>query len=86
MIVWRHGALLRPAERRRLAQLLVLSLVRFGRLSRSEHRELRALVVKLRLRLMFVAAAKRVSPIPLPDRLLAGPAGRAGAGRRWLGR
>jgi hypothetical protein len=68
-----HLRRLTPAERRRL-----LSLVRAGRgrrrnLSAHERAELTALIAKVEPRLLAGAAAERLSPVPLPRRLLFGP-------------
>jgi hypothetical protein len=68
-----HLRRLTPAERRRL-----LSLVRAGRgrrrnLSADERAELTALIAKVEPRLLAGAAAERLSPVPLPRRLLFGP-------------
>jgi hypothetical protein len=77
IIVLRHLALLNPRERRRLAGLIGLGLARRGRLAAGERRELRLLVAKLRLRMMVGTAVKRVSPVPVPKRLLFGPTKRS---------
>ncbi len=77
LIAWRHLALLNRRERRRLAALIGLGLARRGRLPAGERRELRLLVAKLRLRMMIGTAVKRVSPVPMPRRLLFGPAKRS---------
>lgn len=71
-----HVQRLTPTERRRL-----LSLVRAGRGRRSnlnsgEREELTALVAKLEPRLLAGEAVERLSPIPLPRRLVRGPRSR----------
>lgn len=66
----RHIELLEPEERRRL-----LELVRKGRgqrknLSRKEQEELTALVATIEPRRFALLAADKLSPVPLPRRLI----------------
>jgi len=64
LLARRHLAGLTPADRRRLAEL-----VRRGRsLSPAERDELRALAGKLEPRAFALAAAEKLSPVPLPRR------------------
>lgn len=72
-----HLGRLEPDERHRL-----LALVRQGRgrsrnLSASEREELSALVAKVEPRQFAGLAADRLSPVPLPDRLVHGSKKRA---------
>lgn len=73
LIAWRHLVRLDGRERRRLAGLLGVAIRRGGRLTLRERLELRVLLVKLEPRLMVGTAVSRVSPVPLPARLLYGP-------------
>lgn len=66
---------LNPGERRRLMRLLGKSRGRTSSLSGGEREELRALVAKLEPRLFVGSAVKRLSPVPLPKRVLYGPRG-----------
>jgi hypothetical protein len=68
----RHVGLLEPHERRRLAVLVALGARRRGSLSVAERAELARLLMKLQPRAFFGAAVRRVSPIPLPRRILEG--------------
>ena len=68
LLARRHLVALTPIERRRLAEL-----VRHGHhLSGPERRELRDLVMKLEPRAFAVYAADKMSPFPLPKRVLSG--------------
>ncbi len=71
-----HAVLLTPAERRRLLALVRVGHGRKARLTESERAELENLLVKLQLRLFAGTAVDRLSPLPLPRRLLYGPARR----------
>ncbi|MBA3809748.1 MAG: hypothetical protein H0X28_15355 [Solirubrobacterales bacterium] len=70
-----RGHLLRldGAQRRRLLRLLVQTRGRRGSLSSRERAELALLLARLEPRLFFGTAVKRLSPVPLPKRLLYGP-------------
>jgi tellurite resistance protein len=68
LLARRHLGALTPAERRRMAELAR----RGHRLTAAERTELRALAMKLEPRAFAAAAADRMSPFPLPRRLLAG--------------
>jgi hypothetical protein len=72
LLAYQHLMLLTPAERRRL-----LALVRAGRGSRSrltnaQRRELETLLAKLEARRLMGDAVTRLSPVPLPRRLVYG--------------
>ena len=85
VIAWSHIAKLDGAQRRRLVALLAQSKGRPGSLSKSEREELAGLFAILEPRLFLGSAAKRLSPVPMPQRLLYGPRGssaRAAASRR----
>jgi hypothetical protein len=74
-MAWTHLAKLNDAQRRRLLDLLWQARGRPGSLSRDERDELAALVDALEPRLFFGSATKRLSPVPVPKRLLYGPRG-----------
>lgn len=85
VLAGRHAGNLDPAERRRLAHLVRAGRGRPSRLAPDDAAELRRLVGKLEPRLFAGTAATRLSPVPLPKRLLYGgkgnPARRAAAAR-----
>jgi len=71
LLAGRHAMRLDVAEYRRLAELL-----RHGtNLDAGERAELETLVAKLEPRLFLGRAARRVSPVPIPKRLLYGRRG-----------
>ena len=76
-MAWTHLAKLNDAQRRRLLALLWQARGRPGSLSQSERDELGALFAILEPRLFLGSAAKRLSPVPVPKRLLYGPRGSA---------
>ena len=67
-----HYQRLSPAERRRLLWLLRTGRGRTGNLTERERAELEGLVVKLEPRRLVGDAADKLSPLPLPKRLLYG--------------
>lgn len=67
-----HLARLTPAERRRLVVLVRTGRGRPSRLNRGERRELEALLDKLEARVLVGDAVNRLSPVPLPRRLVYG--------------
>jgi hypothetical protein len=75
VVVIAHGHLSRldRPQRRRLIALLARSRGRPGSLSGAERRELTLLFARLEPRLFLGTALKRLSPVPLPKRLLYGP-------------
>jgi hypothetical protein len=73
----RHLVRLDRTERRRLATLLVRARGRTGTLTGSERRELALLLARLEPRLFLGSAIKRLSPVPVPKRLLYGKRGSA---------
>jgi hypothetical protein len=77
MIAGRHLGRLDRAQRRRLLSLLWRARGRPRSLAAAERRELAALVARLEPRIFFGTAAKRLSPVPLPKRLLYGRRGSA---------
>ena len=85
MMAGQHVAALEPAERRRLVALLRKRAAR-AELGEDERRELDDLVAKLQPRLFVGKAARRLSPVPIPKRVLYGrrgsPAREALRGRR----
>jgi hypothetical protein len=68
-----HAELLTPAERRRLVLLLREARGRPGRLNPAQRNELEALIAKAQPRLFVGEAAQRLSPVPLPKRIVRGP-------------
>ena len=72
LLAGRHIAKLGGGERRRLLALVRQARGRPGSLSAAERRELSDLVAKLEPRLFVGSAVKRVSPVPIPKRLLYG--------------
>jgi hypothetical protein len=73
--VGRHVARLDGAQRRRLIALARKSGGRQGALSESEREELACLLASLEPRLFLGSTLRRLSPMPLPKRLLYGPRG-----------
>jgi hypothetical protein len=71
----KHLARLDPRERRRLLALVAKARRGPRALDRSERSELVALVAKLEPRAFVGSAAARLSPVPVPKRLLYGPRG-----------
>jgi hypothetical protein len=71
----RHVGRLDAAERRRLIALARKSRGRPGALGKGERAELAALLAALEPRLFVGSALKKLSPVPLPKRLLFGPRG-----------
>ena len=72
MLAQNHLARLTPAERRRLFALVRTGHGRRTRLNDEERSELEALLVKLNPRLFLGTAVDRLSPMPLPGRMLYG--------------
>lgn len=68
-----HVAALSPAERRRLLVLVRVGRGRRSRLTSAEREELEGLMAKLQPRLFVGKAIDRLSPLPLPRRLVFGP-------------
>jgi hypothetical protein len=74
-MAWTHLTKLNSTQRRRLLALLAQSRGRPGSLTDGEREELAFLFTILEPRLFLGSAAKRLSPVPLPKRLLYGPRG-----------
>jgi hypothetical protein len=72
MLARDHVQRLSPAERRRLLALVRLGRGRTNRLTPRERRELEVLLEKLEPRQLLGDAAGRLSPVPIPRRLLYG--------------
>jgi len=68
-----HLRQLTPDERRRLTELVREGRGRPTRLQARDRRELEQLLDKLQARALFGEAALRMSPVPLPRRLVLGP-------------
>jgi hypothetical protein len=73
-----HYTRLDATQRHRLLELVRKARGRPDRLSDAEREELGELVAALEPRLLFVDAAGKISPWPLPERWLDGLRGRAG--------
>lgn len=68
-----HLRRLTPAERRRLATLVRVGRGRRSRLTAAEQSELSGLLDKLEARRLAGETVDRLSPVPLPKRVLYGP-------------
>jgi hypothetical protein len=80
-----HFAKLNGAQRRRLVALARQTRGRPSSLGEAERQELSLLLATLEPRLLIGSAVKRLSPVPMPKRLLYGPRGgvaRTAAARR----
>jgi hypothetical protein len=77
LLARRHLTALSPAERRRMAELAR----RARRLTPDERHEFIDLAMKLEPRAFAIAAADRMSPVPLPTRLLSGRGSRRSSSR-----
>jgi hypothetical protein len=71
-----HVARLTPPERRRFVTLIRVGRGRRSRLTEDERTELEGLLGKLQPRLLVGEAISRLSPVPLPRRLVFGPRNR----------
>ena len=71
----KHVSRLDGAQRRRLIELARKSGGRRGSLSAGEREELATLLADLEPRLFLGSTLRRLSPMPLPKRLLYGPRG-----------
>jgi hypothetical protein len=76
MVARDHVARLSPSERRRLVALVRVGRGRRSRLTDDEREELEGLLAKLQPRLLVGEAIDRLSPVPLPRRLVFGPKNR----------
>lgn len=72
LLAGRHVSKLDGIERRRLAALVREGRGRPSRLSQDDADELRVLVAKLELRLFAGSALDKLSPLPIPKRVLYG--------------
>ena len=68
-----HMLRLTPYERRRFLALMRTARGRPNKLGRSEREELADLVGKLEPRLLAGEAVDRLSPVPIPRRIVRGP-------------
>ncbi len=75
-----HLAMLNGPQRRRLLALLGQARGRPGSLSDYEQEELWALIATLQPRLFLGSATRRLSPLPVPKRVLYGPRGSSARG------
>ena len=76
MLARDHMLRLTPRERRRLITLVRVGRGRRSRLTDAERDELERLLDKLEARTLMGHAVDRLSPVPLPDRLVYGPRNR----------
>jgi hypothetical protein len=76
MLARDHVTRLTPPERRRFLTLVRTGRGRRSRLTDDEHDELEGLLGKLQPRLLVGEAINRLSPLPLPRRLVFGPKNR----------
>jgi hypothetical protein len=72
-MAWAHLTKLDRAQRRRTLALLVKSRGRASYLTDAERGELAALVAAAEPRLLLGSVARRLSPVPVPKRVLYGP-------------
>ena len=72
-----HVSRLSPSERRRLVVLVRVGRGRRTRLTGAERTELEDILVKLQPRLLMGEAINRLSPVPLPRRLVFGARNRS---------
>jgi hypothetical protein len=77
ILAHRHLSKLDPTQRRRLFALLVRARGRPRSLTAAERREFLYLVARLEPRLLLGTAVRRLSPVPVPKRLLYGRRGSA---------
>src|SRR5581483_9204199 len=73
MLAREHIANLEPSERRRFLELMRHARGRPGNLSSSERAELAMLIAKANPRRFIGLAADKLSPVPLPRRVVNGP-------------
>ena len=73
MLAHNHFRRLTPVERRRLIELVRIAHGRPSNLNSSEREDLRELVARLEPRVLAGEAANRLSPFPLPGRVVRGP-------------
>lgn len=79
-MAWAHLAKLSGAQRRRVLVLLVKTRARPSRLSEHERQELTEIASAFEPRLLAGSVAKRLSPVPVPKRVLYGPRGSVARG------
>jgi len=77
LVAQRHLSRIDRGQRARLFVLLARSRGRASSLSAAERRELLYLLARLEPRLFLGTAVGRLSPVPVPKRLLYGPRGSA---------
>ncbi len=71
-----HLSRLEPPERRRVVELMRIGHGRPRNLTRGQRDELAALIAKAEPRLFFGLAGEKLSPVPLPRRVVYGRAAR----------
>ncbi len=86
LIAGRHLGRLSGEERRRLVVLLGTAARHRGHLGPRERRELALITAKLEPRLLLGSAVRRVSPVPIPARVLYGRKGSPARRAARLGR
>jgi hypothetical protein len=77
LLAHQHFSLLDPGERRRIIQLVKQGRGRPSNLSPRDRSELQGLLAKMEPRLFVGTAADKISPVPLPKRVVRGPRRRA---------
>jgi hypothetical protein len=80
LLARRHLSRLTPDERRRFVELMRAGRGRRRNLPEPERDELADLVAKADPRLFAGAVAQKLSPVPLPRRVVQGPRRKAGSG------
>lgn len=83
--VRRHVWMLEPTERRRLLELMRLARGRPGMLTESQRAEFVELVARMEPQGFLGTAAKRLSPVPVPRRIVEGSASAVGKALRMRG-
>ena len=73
LVARQHFERLEPHERRRLVTLLRTGRGRTGNLSDEQRDELASLIDKIDPRLFIGTAMQKLSPVPLPRRVVRGP-------------
>jgi hypothetical protein len=76
MLAREHFSRLSPADRHRLVELIRIGRGRRSNLSEPEREELAALIARMEPRLLAGHMVEKLSPLPLPRRLVYGSASR----------
>jgi hypothetical protein len=78
LLAWDHAAQLSQEDRRRLLELVRIGRGRRRNLSEVEQEELATLIARMEPRLFAGHVVNKLSPMPLPGRLVYGPRRRTG--------